>query len=220
MKTIKRALSLILALLMVLSLSPAPFALAEETEGGEGTIQPAEDGGVIATVTDTDPESHVPDEAADPNAPPPPGDELQSVAFGLTGGLLWNLYEDGTLEIKNSVLHEPMADYENPGDAPWYQYRDQIYTVRVGSQISRVGNYAFYGLTKAWNFLISGDVKEIAWGSQIRSYFLQPYTLVKDTRTQAETSDAQGVLDGNIDLFINAYLKMQADKKLAASQEI
>ena len=161
MKTIKRALSLILALLMVLSLSPAPFALAEETEGGEGTIQPAEDGGVIAPVTDTDPESHVPDEAADPNAPPPPGDELQSVAFGLTGGLLWNLYEDGTLEIKNSVLHEPMADYENPGDAPWYQYRDQIYTVRVGSQISRVGNYAFYGLTKAWNFLISGDVKEI-----------------------------------------------------------
>ena len=67
---------------------------------------------------------------------------------------------------------------------------------------------------------IRGDVKEIAWGSQIRSYFLQPYTLVKDTRTQAETSDAQGVLDGNIDLFINAYLKMQADKKLAASQEI
>ena len=67
---------------------------------------------------------------------------------------------------------------------------------------------------------IRGDVKEIAWGSQIRSYFLQPYTLVKDTRTQAETSDAQSVLDGNIDLFINAYLKMQADKKLAASQEV
>lgn len=60
---------------------------------------------------------------------------------------------------------------------------------------------------------IRGDVKEIAWGSQIRSYVLQPYTLVKDTRTQEETADAQGVLDGNIDRFINAYLKWQANSK-------
>ena len=86
MKTIKRALSLLLALLMVLSLSPAPFALAEETEGGEGTIQPAEDEGVIAPVTDTDPESPVPDEAADPDASPPPGDELQTVGRGIVLG--------------------------------------------------------------------------------------------------------------------------------------
>ncbi len=60
---------------------------------------------------------------------------------------------------------------------------------------------------------IRGDVKEIAWGSQIRSYFLQPYTLVKDTRTEEETSDAQGVLNGDIDRFINAYLKMQAQQR-------
>ncbi len=59
---------------------------------------------------------------------------------------------------------------------------------------------------------IRGDVKDIAWGSQIRSYVLQPYTLVKDTRTQEETSDTDGVLDGSIDRFINAYLKMQANK--------
>lgn len=58
---------------------------------------------------------------------------------------------------------------------------------------------------------IRGDVKDIAWGSQIRSYVLQPYTLVKDTRTQEETSDTDGVLDGGIDRFINAYLKMQAN---------
>ncbi len=58
---------------------------------------------------------------------------------------------------------------------------------------------------------IRGDVKDIAWGSQIRSYVLQPYTLVKDTRTQEETSDTDGVLDGSIDRFINAYLKMQAN---------
>jgi len=60
---------------------------------------------------------------------------------------------------------------------------------------------------------IRGETKDIAWGSQIRSYVLQPYTLVKDTRTEEETSDAQGVLDGNIDRFINAYLKAEAGRK-------
>ena len=54
---------------------------------------------------------------------------------------------------------------------------------------------------------IRGDVKEIAWGSQIRSYVLQPYTLVKDVRTGEETGNAQAVLDGDIDNFISAYLK-------------
>ena len=57
---------------------------------------------------------------------------------------------------------------------------------------------------------IRGEIKDIAWGSQIRSYVLQPYTLVKDTRTGAETSNASAVLDGDIDLFMNAYLKMLA----------
>lgn len=47
---------------------------------------------------------------------------------------------------------------------------------------------------------------EIGWGHQIRSYVLQPYQLVKDLRTNAETSDAAGVLDGDIDLFLNASL--------------
>jgi peptide chain release factor 2 len=60
---------------------------------------------------------------------------------------------------------------------------------------------------------IRGDVKDNAFGSQIRSYVLQPYTLVKDTRTEEETSDAQGVLNGDIDRFINAYLKMQAQQR-------
>ena len=57
---------------------------------------------------------------------------------------------------------------------------------------------------------IRGEVKDIAWGSQIRSYVLQPYTLVKDTRTEEETSDTDGVLNGDIDRFINAYLRFQA----------
>ena len=54
---------------------------------------------------------------------------------------------------------------------------------------------------------IRGDIKEIAWGSQIRNYVLQPYTMVKDVRTGEETGNAQAVLDGDIDIFINAYLK-------------
>lgn len=54
---------------------------------------------------------------------------------------------------------------------------------------------------------IRGEVKEIGWGNQIRSYVLQPYMMVKDHRTNAETSNAQAVLDGNIDLFLGEYLK-------------
>ncbi|MDR0949314.1 MAG: peptide chain release factor 2 [Lachnospiraceae bacterium] len=54
---------------------------------------------------------------------------------------------------------------------------------------------------------IRGEIKEIGWGNQIRSYFLQPYTMVKDHRTDTENSNADGVLNGGIDLFINAYLK-------------
>src|SRR5690606_16409114 len=53
---------------------------------------------------------------------------------------------------------------------------------------------------------------EIAWGSQIRSYVLQPYQMVKDLRTEHETSDVQGVLDGDLDGFIEAYLMKQADQ--------
>ncbi|SCY61001.1 peptide chain release factor 2 [Lachnospiraceae bacterium XBB2008] len=54
---------------------------------------------------------------------------------------------------------------------------------------------------------IRGEVKEIGWGNQIRSYVLQPYKMVKDLRTGEETGNAEGVLDGALDPFINAYLK-------------
>ena len=54
---------------------------------------------------------------------------------------------------------------------------------------------------------IKGVQKEIAWGAQIRSYVFMPYTLVKDHRTGYETANVNAVMDGNIDGFINAYLK-------------
>lgn len=54
---------------------------------------------------------------------------------------------------------------------------------------------------------IRGDVKEIGWGNQIRSYVMQPYTMVKDHRTNEESGNVDAVMDGAIDPFINAYLK-------------
>jgi peptide chain release factor 2 len=55
---------------------------------------------------------------------------------------------------------------------------------------------------------LQGKYSQITWGSQIRSYVFQPYKLVKDHRTNAEMRNVDSVMDGNIDLFINEYLKM------------
>ena len=57
---------------------------------------------------------------------------------------------------------------------------------------------------------IRGEVKEIGWGNQIRSYVMQPYTMVKDHRTGFETGNVDSVLDGALDGFINAYLKWKS----------
>src|SRR5205814_7727871 len=54
---------------------------------------------------------------------------------------------------------------------------------------------------------------EVAWGSQIRNYVLQPYTMVKDVRTGVETSQVQNVLDGDIDEFSQAYLRYKAERE-------
>ncbi len=66
---------------------------------------------------------------------------------------------------------------------------------------------------------IKGDQMQIAWGSQIRSYVFMPYTLVKDTRTGYEMGNIDAVMDGDLDGFIYAYLKMESLKKLEEDEK-
>ncbi len=70
----------------------------------------------------------------------------------------------------------------------------KIYQIRVEEEQARL-------------LEIRGDQKEIGWGSQIRSYVFHPYSMVKDHRTNAETGNVSAVMDGEIDLFINAFLR-------------
>jgi peptide chain release factor 2 len=58
---------------------------------------------------------------------------------------------------------------------------------------------------------IRGEQKEIGWGSQIRSYVFHPYSMVKDHRTNVEIGNTQGVMDGNLDKFIDAYLRSKME---------
>lgn len=60
---------------------------------------------------------------------------------------------------------------------------------------------------------IEGEQKDIGWGSQIRSYVFHPYSMVKDHRTNYETANVNGVMDGDLDPFINAYLQWQLSQK-------
>ena len=63
---------------------------------------------------------------------------------------------------------------------------------------------------------ITGEMKDVGWGSQIRSYVFNPYNLVKDHRTLAEDANVDSVMDGDLDLFISAYLKQNSSGSLKA----
>jgi peptide chain release factor 2 len=64
---------------------------------------------------------------------------------------------------------------------------------------------------------LGGEKRDIAFGSQIRNYVMQPYQLVKDLRTKEQTGDINRVLDGDIDTFIKAYLMKKAAGTLSAA---
>ena len=76
--------------------------------------------------------------------------------------------------------------------------RSRLYQIKVEEEEARL-------------LEIRGDQKEIGWGSQIRSYVFHPYSMVKDHRTDAETGNVGAVMDGEIDMFINAYLRSQIE---------
>ena len=86
---------------------------------------------------------------------------------------------------------------------------------RLSSAYSAHLKYSFHKQQEAEEKLsgIRGEVTDIGWGNQIRSYVMQPYNMVKDHRTNEETGNVDAVLDGGIDIFINAYLKWIALKK-------
>lgn len=93
----------------------------------------------------------------------------------------------------------------------WYSARMSVLSSRIMNKAMQMLKAKLYLLKQQENAEkasgIRGEVKEIGWGNQIRSYVMQPYTMVKDHRTNAETGNVDSVMDGNIDLFINAYLK-------------
>ena len=66
---------------------------------------------------------------------------------------------------------------------------------------------------------IAGKQAQVGWGSQIRSYVLQPYQMVKDLRTEIETSDVSGVLDGNIDEFVEGFLRMRRAQPIRSESD-
>jgi peptide chain release factor 2 len=67
---------------------------------------------------------------------------------------------------------------------------------------------------------IKGEVKANEWGSQIRSYVFQPYTMVKDHRTTYETSNVDGVMDGDLRPFVEAYLRQEYEARRLAAKQI
>lgn len=90
------------------------------------------------------------------------------------------------------------------------QGRSQISNRETGMKMLKTKLYQFE-LQKQHEHLqdLRGEMKDIGWGNQIRSYVFHPYSLVKDHRTNAEIGNVQAVMDGSIDLFINEYLRYQ-----------
>ena len=88
--------------------------------------------------------------------------------------------------------------------------RSQLMNRQTAMSILRAKLYAYYKEQKEKeNAKFAAEKKEISWGNQLRTYVFQPYTMVKDHRTKFAAGDIQAVMDGDIDQFIDSYLKAQ-----------
>lgn len=85
--------------------------------------------------------------------------------------------------------------------------RGKLYTFEKAKQDAKISDLA-------------GDYQAIEWGSQIRSYVFQPYTMVKDHRTSYETANVDGVMDGDLRSFVEAYLRQEYENKRLAAKQI
>ncbi len=92
--------------------------------------------------------------------------------------------------------------------------RSQMKNKTMAYKVLKARLYEFYGNKRKEEMkLVQGEKKDIEWGSQIRSYVFQPYRLVKDNRTGFEVTNTISVMDGEIDVFIEEYLRTNANKK-------
>ncbi len=91
--------------------------------------------------------------------------------------------------------------------------RSQMKNKAMAYKVLKSRLYTYYGgIRKEEMKKVQGEKKDIEWGSQIRSYVFQPYRLVKDNRTGAEAVNTEAVMDGDIDIFIEAFLMKKVDK--------
>jgi peptide chain release factor 2 len=130
--------------------------------------------------------------------------ERQTFRSGGPGGQHQNKTESGV-----RLIHKPtgvVAECRNERsqhkneDMAWKMLKAKLYKIEEQKRLAAV--------EKQYD-----EKGEVAWGNQIRNYVMQPYTLVKDVRTGVETSQVQSVLDGELDDFIQAYLRAKAEKE-------
>lgn len=92
--------------------------------------------------------------------------------------------------------------------------RSQMKNKAMAFKVLKARLYKYYGEKRKEEMkIVQGEKKDIEWGSQIRSYVFQPYRLVKDNRTGVEVTNTIAVMDGDIDIFIEEFLRTNASKK-------